>query len=56
MGKPTTGKTRVERDSMGEIEVPADRYYGAQTMRAIEHFAIGHERMPIELLRARRVG
>ena len=37
---------------MGEVEVPADRYYGAQTARAIEHFAIGQERMPGELLRA----
>jgi fumarate hydratase, class II len=50
--KHGAGKTRLERDSMGEIEVPADRYYGAQTVRAIEHFAVGHERMPLELLRA----
>ena len=50
--KQTTAKTRTERDSMGEVEVPADRYYGAQTARAIEHFAIGHELMPRELLRA----
>ena len=46
------GKKRVERDSMGEVEVPADRYYGAQTARAIEHFAVGQERMPVEVLRA----
>ena len=51
-GRAGTGKTRIERDSMGEVEVPADRYYGAQTARAIEHFAIGQERMPGELLRA----
>jgi fumarate hydratase class II len=52
--KPTQpkGATRLERDSMGEVAVPADRFYGAQTARAIEHFAIGHERMPGELLRA----
>jgi fumarate hydratase, class II len=37
---------------MGEVAVPADRFYGAQTARAIEHFAIGQERMPGELLRA----
>ena len=50
--KPTKGTMRLERDSMGEVAVPADRFYGAQTARAIEHFAIGHERMPGELLRA----
>ena len=44
--------TRVERDSMGEIEVPADRYWGAQTQRSIEHFAIGEERLPRPLIRA----
>jgi fumarate hydratase class II len=44
--------TRIERDSMGEIEVPADRYYGAQTARSLINFPIGGERMPIELVRA----
>src|SRR5690242_16674050 len=43
---------RVERDAMGEIEVPDDRYYGAQTARSLEHFAIGDERMPIEIIHA----
>jgi len=43
----TSQKTRTEVDSMGEIEVPADRYWGAQTARSLIHFSIGHERMPI---------
>jgi len=38
--------TRTERDSMGAIEVPADRLWGAQTQRSLEHFAISSERMP----------
>ena len=41
-----TAPTRVERDTMGEVEVPADRYWGAQTQRAIAHFRIGTERFP----------
>jgi len=45
-------KTRTESDSMGEIEVPADRYWGAQTERSLHHFAIGCERMPLEVVRA----
>jgi fumarate hydratase class II len=38
--------TRRESDSMGEIEVPADRYWGAQTQRSLIHFSIGDDRMP----------
>jgi fumarate hydratase class II len=45
-------KTRSETDSMGAIEVPADRYYGAQTARSLIHFNIGHDVMPRELIRA----
>src|SRR6266542_1781701 len=45
-------KTRIETDSMGPIEVPADRYYGAQTARSLIHFNIGREVMPRELIRA----
>jgi fumarate hydratase, class II len=45
-------KTRVESDSMGEIEVPADRYWGAQTARSLHHFDIGDETMPIPVIRA----
>ena len=44
--------TRVETDSMGPIEVPADKYYGAQTMRSRMNFQIGTERMPIEIVHA----
>ena len=44
--------TRIERDSMGEIEVPADRYWGAQTQRSLENFKIGKERLPRPLIRA----
>ena len=44
--------TRVETDSMGPIEVPSDRYYGAQTARSMIHFKIGWERMPLEIIHA----
>ena len=44
--------TRTERDSMGEVEVPAERYWGAQTQRSLENFRIGGERMPAALIRA----
>jgi fumarate hydratase class II len=40
-------KTRTETDTMGPIEVPADRYWGAQTQRSLEHFKIGGERFPV---------
>jgi fumarate hydratase, class II len=43
---------RTESDSMGTIEVPADRYWGAQSQRSLHHFAIGDDRMPRELIRA----
>ena len=43
---------RVETDSFGEIDVPADRYWGAQTQRSIQNFRIGEERMPKPLVRA----
>ena len=43
---------RIETDSMGEIQVPADRYYGAQTARSLLNFKIGGERFPRELIRA----
>src|SRR5271166_2025139 len=44
--------TRTESDSMGSIDVPMDRYYGAQTARSLIHFAIGKDTMPPELIRA----
>ncbi|HTM63227.1 MAG TPA: class II fumarate hydratase [Gammaproteobacteria bacterium] len=52
MANTTTMKTRVESDSMGTIDVPADVYWGAQTQRSLEHFAIGHDVMPKELIKA----
>ena len=46
------GQKRTESDSMGKIEVPADRYYGAQTERSLHHFDISHDRMPGPLIHA----
>lgn len=43
---------RIETDTMGEIKVPADRLWGAQTQRSLQNFAIGTERMPPELIQA----
>ena len=43
---------RIEHDSMGEVQVPADRYWGAQTQRSYENFKIGVEKMPAEIIRA----
>jgi fumarate hydratase class II len=45
IGTGETG-TRIERDSMGEVEVPAEHYWGAQTQRSLFHFSIGDDRMP----------
>ena len=44
--------TRIETDSMGAIEVDADRYWGAQTQRSLENFPIGGERFPRALISA----
>jgi len=44
--------TRTEKDTMGTIEVPGDRYWGAQTQRALQHFEIGDDRFPREMIRA----
>jgi fumarate hydratase class II len=54
-GKASTAPkvaTRIESDSMGKMEVPADRYYGAQTARSLVHFHIGRDVMPPEMIRA----
>jgi fumarate hydratase class II len=48
----TNKKTRIETDSMGEIEVEADKYWGAQTERSLHHFNIGNDVMPREMIRA----
>lgn len=50
--QPNQGATRTETDSMGAIEVLADRYWGAQTQRSLIHFSIGLDTMPRELIRA----
>jgi fumarate hydratase class II len=49
MGK---AKVRVEKDTLGDVEVPADRYWGAQTQRSYENFQIGGHPMPIEVVRS----
>ena len=43
---------RTEHDSMGEVKVPADKYWGAQTQRSLENFPIGIEKMPMEIIHA----
>ena len=43
---------RIEHDSMGEVQVPADRYWGAQTQRSFQNFPIGTEKIPMEVIRA----
>ncbi len=43
---------RVEHDTLGEVQVPADKYWGAQTQRSIQNFKIGNNTMPIEIIRA----
>lgn len=43
---------RIEHDSMGDVEVPADKYYGAQTARSLENFKIGNEKIPLEIIKA----
>jgi fumarate hydratase class II len=47
-----TMSTRIETDSMGEIAVPADKYWGAQTERSLHHFHIGGDHMPLEVVHA----
>ena len=47
---PNGAKTRVESDSMGKIEVPADRYYGAQSARSLVHFDIGDGAWPRDVM------
>src|SRR4029453_16977516 len=45
-------ETRVETDSMGEVAVPNNKYWGAQTERSLLHFNIGDDKMPREMIRA----
>jgi fumarate hydratase, class II len=51
IGLDATG-TRAEFDSLGQVEVPADRYWGAQTQRSLQHFSVGHDKMPAEVYHA----
>ena len=51
IGLNATGMRR-EFDSLGDVEVPANRYWGAQTQRSLEHFNIGDDRMPKEVYHA----
>ena len=46
---------RKEKDALGDILVPDDKYYGAQTQRASENFKIGHEFFPVEMIRAHAI-
>ncbi|WP_209001921.1 class II fumarate hydratase [Stappia albiluteola] len=48
----STARMRIETDSMGAVEVPAERYWGAQTERSLHHFAIGSEKIPLEVVHA----
>ena len=43
---------RIEKDTMGEIEVPKEKYWGAQTQRSIQNFPIGNDKMPVQMIRA----
>jgi fumarate hydratase class II len=52
MSETTSGATRAETDSFGPIDVPADRYWGAQTQRSRENFAIGGQTMPLPVVHA----
>ena len=47
-----THTMRIESDTMGEVQVPAERLWGAQTQRSLENFKIGHDRMPLPLIHA----
>ncbi|MGO9110443.1 MAG: lyase family protein [Thermoguttaceae bacterium] len=50
--RPTTMKFRKETDSLGEVDVPADSLWGAQTQRSLEHFGIGPDLIPREMIAA----
>ncbi len=45
-------KSRMEHDALGQVDVPSDRYWGAQTQRSIQNFPIGNDKMPIEIIHA----
>jgi len=49
---PNNTDIRIEKDSLGEVKVPADRLWGAQTQRSLEHFSIGKDLIPREMITA----
>src|SRR5438105_6095564 len=51
-GEPAADTTRVETDSLGKVDVPADKLWGAQTQRSLEHFSIGDDLIPREMIPA----
>jgi fumarate hydratase class II len=50
MSNPVVNSHRLEQDSLGSVEVPADKLWGAQTQRSLEHFSIGHDLIPREMI------
>ncbi len=46
---------RIETDGLGKVEVPADKLWGAQTQRSLQHFSIGHDLIPREMISAARL-
>ncbi len=52
MSDASTTEFRIEKDTMGEVEVPAEKYWGAQTQRSRDNFKIGEQRMPMEIIHA----
>src|SRR6201993_387481 len=52
MNLTMTNQFRIEEDSLGEVQVPADRLWGAQTQRSLEHFSIGKDLIPTEMITA----
>ena len=49
---PNTNDFRIEKDTLGEVQVPSSAYWGAQTQRSIQNFRIGGQRMPVEVIHA----
>jgi fumarate hydratase class II len=52
MSEPVVNASRIESDSMGQVQVPADRYWGAQTQRSLKYFNIGNDLIPEEVISA----
>ena len=52
MSLTITNQFRVEKDALGDVQVPEDRLWGAQTQRSLEHFSIGKDLIPTEMITA----